>query len=144
MSRRLVYICSPLRGDYEANAENARTYCRVVMRYGPADVIPLAPHIYFPQFLDDTDDEERRIGMAAGIALLDRCEELWAFGLDNPSEGMSAEIEHAKERGIPVRDGFEVLADYIQAKPKGGVKCKQTADTEDSKASALESTSRTR
>ena len=119
MRERLVYICSPLRGDYETNAENARVYCRVIMRYGPDDVIPLAPHIYFPQFLYDTDTEERKLGMDAGIVLLDKCEELWAFGLENPSEGMKAEIEHAKERGIPIRDGFKVLEDNIIRIMKG-------------------------
>lgn len=121
MSKKLVYICSPLRGDYEKNIENAETFCRVTMMHVP-DVIPLAPHIYFPRFLYDTVEEERALGMEAGIALLDKCDELWAFGLENPSEGMRAEIEHAKERGIPVRNGFEVVSDHIIKVLKGGVK----------------------
>lgn len=105
MSKKLVYICSPLRGNYEKNMAYAETYCRLAMVHNP-NVIPIAPHIYFPRFLDDTDERERKFGMDAGIALLDKCEELWAFDLDNPSEGMRAEIEYAKERGIPVKDGF--------------------------------------
>lgn len=112
MSKKLVYICSPLRGDYVTNTENAKNYCRVAMMHIPG-VIPLAPHIYFPRFLYDTDEEERKLGMSAGIALLDKCDELWVFGIENPSEGMRAEIEHAKERGIPVREGFEVLGNAI-------------------------------
>lgn len=122
MSKKLVYICSPLRGDYEANTENARTFCRVVMKYVSEDVIPLAPHIYFPLFLNDTIEEERRLGMDAGIALLDKCEELWVFGLENPSEGMRAEIEHAKERGIPIVDGYEIVSSSIIEALKGGAK----------------------
>ena len=108
MSKKLVYICSPLRGDYEKNTENAKTYCRLVMKYLP-NVIPIAPHIYFPQFMDDADADERKLGMAAGIALLDKCSELWVFGINNPSEGMRCEIEYAKERDIPVFDGDSVL-----------------------------------
>lgn len=120
MSKKLVYICSPLRGDYEKNMENARTYCRVAMKYLP-DVVPLAPHVYFPQFMDDTNEEERERGMAAGIALLDKCDELWAFGLENPSEGMKREIEHARARGIPVFNGVHQLQLSIW-KEKNGVK----------------------
>lgn len=105
MSKKLIYICSPLRGNYEENIENVETFCRMAMKHIP-DVIPLAPHIYFTRFLYDVVEEERVLGMAAGIALLDKCDELWAFGIDNPSEGMRAEIEHAKARGIPVKDGY--------------------------------------
>lgn len=112
MSKKLIYICSPLRGDYERNMENAETYCRLVMKYIP-NALPIAPHIYFTRFLHDTDEEERRLGMAAGIELLDKCDELWAFDINQPSEGMRAEIEHAKERGIPVKDGLSVMAESI-------------------------------
>ena len=119
MSKRFIYVCSPLRGDYEKNMENAETYCRLIMRHVP-DAVPLAPHLYFPRFLDDTDAEARELGMSAGIALLDKCDELWVFGIYNPSEGMKREIEHAKERGIPVRDGFDALQCAIFQFTQGG------------------------
>lgn len=105
MNKKLVYICSPCRGDYEQNIQKARAYCRAVVTYFP-DVIPLAPHIYFTQFLDDTKQNERSLGMEAGLELLDMCDEIWVFGLDNPSEGMQAEIDYAQKNGIPVRDGM--------------------------------------
>lgn len=104
MNKKLVYICSPLRGDYEKNAQRAREYCAWVMLNYP-DVIPIAPHIYFPQFLDDTNPTERSLGMDAAMDLLDMCSELWVF-LDEryeQSEGMSAEIARANERGITVK-----------------------------------------
>ena len=106
MGKKLVYICSPFRGNYEENTKNARTFCEVVMKYFP-DTVPIAPHLYFPQFLDDTNPTERSLGMEAGIALLDKCDEIWVYGLGIESEGMRAEIEHAKKHGIPIRDGFE-------------------------------------
>ena len=106
MSKKLVYICSPCRGDYEKNIREARGYCQVVMKNYP-DVIPIAPHVYFTQFLDDTNPTERSLGMEAGLALLDMCDEIWVYGLTNPSEGMQAEIEYALKNGIKIRDGFD-------------------------------------
>lgn len=119
MSKRFIYICSPLRGNYEENMKNAETYCRLVMKYVP-NAVPLAPHIYFPRFLDDTDAEERELGISAGLSLLDKCDELWAFGIYNPSEGMKREIDYAKKRGIPVRDGNDALQCAICMFMQGG------------------------
>lgn len=108
MRKKFVYICSPCRGDYEANLQKARNYCRAVMTKRQ-DVVPIAPHLLFTQFLDDTKPTERSLGLEAGIALLDMCDEIWVFGLDNPSEGMKGEIEYAKEHEIPIKDGFEMI-----------------------------------
>ena len=58
--RPLVYICSPFAGDTEGNTEKARRYCRFAVKNG---AIPLAPHLLFPQFLDDGKSAERAIGM---------------------------------------------------------------------------------
>lgn len=103
--KKLVYICSPLRGDILNNLTAAAGYCREIVETWP-DVIPIAPHVYFTQFLNDNKPNERSLGMEMGLALLDMCEELWAFGIDNPSEGMKAELEYAKAHGITIRDGF--------------------------------------
>ena len=100
-----VYICSPFRGDYDANTKNARFYSRhAALQLG---VIPIVPHLLFPQFLDDTVPEERALGLRFGLELLKLCDELWVYG-DRISEGMKAEIEFAKELGIPVRNGEKV------------------------------------
>lgn len=97
-----VYVCSPFRGDYDANTKNARFYSRhAALQLG---VIPIVPHLLFPQFLDDTVPEERALGLRLGLELLKLCDELWVYG-DRISEGMKAEIEFAKELGIPVRNG---------------------------------------
>lgn len=102
---KLVYICSPLRGDILKNLTSAAEYCREVVEKWP-DVIPIAPHLYFTQFLNDHRPNERSLGMKMGLELLDMCDELWAFGIDRPSEGMKAELEYAKANGITIRDGF--------------------------------------
>ena len=108
---RLVYICSPYRGNIEQNVENARAYSLKAMIEHP-DVLPIAPHLLFTQYLDDEDPEQRRMGLSAGLDLLSICDELWVYGV--PSEGMAAEIRLAEELSIPIRDGFnpEVAAAY--------------------------------
>ncbi|MEB3090404.1 hypothetical protein [Corynebacterium pseudotuberculosis] len=47
----LVYICSPYSGDVEINVQLAHDFCaRAVIRGGKN---PLAPHLHYPQFMDD-------------------------------------------------------------------------------------------
>ena len=99
-----IYICSPLRGDYEANTSNAIQYCKMATMLG---VNPIAPHIYYPQFMDDTNQCEREIGTMFGLELLKICSEVWIFG--NISAGMSGEIKAAQGLNIPVVDGFEAM-----------------------------------
>lgn len=105
--KKLVYICSPCRGDYEKNIDNAATYSRAAFRKG---YIPITPHLYFTRFMDDTNSKERSMAMAAGSQLLLMCSEVWVFGLDHPSEGMQAEIALAIRHGIPIIDGDEILS----------------------------------
>lgn len=94
-----IYICSPLRGDYEKNIQKAIGYCREVALAGD---LPIAPHVYCTRFLDDTKPEERKRGMAIGAELLELCSEVRVYG-DHISEGMQAEIRQAETLGIPVR-----------------------------------------
>ena len=65
-NRALVYICSPYAGDIEGNARRAQTYCRFAVSQ---NYIPLAPHLYFPQFMDEDSLEERSLGIAFGLVL---------------------------------------------------------------------------
>ncbi len=109
-TKKMVYVCSPCRGDMEMNLNNARTYCRDIVLRCP-DIVPMAPHIYCTQFLDDNNEDERVIGLNTGFYLLGLSSEIWVFGLDKPSEGMKGEIEYAMEHNIPVKDGFKMLAD---------------------------------
>ena len=95
-----IYICSTLRGNEEENIRKARYYCKyVVKEFG---CIPIAPHIYFTQFLKDEIAEEREFGLNAGLSLLSGCDELWYFG-DRISRGMTDEICFALKHDIPVK-----------------------------------------
>lgn len=95
----LIYVCSPLKGDIEKNIRIAKEHCRRIALNGD---IPLAPHVYFTTFLDDTILEERELGMKMGMKLLEISDELWVFG--KPSEGMKQEIKWFKDNtNKPIR-----------------------------------------
>ena len=75
--RPIVYICSPFSGDTETNIEKARMYCKFAVDSG---CIPIAPHLFFPQFLSDENPKERNLAIFMDVALLSKCAELWVFG----------------------------------------------------------------
>ena len=64
--RKKVFICSPFRGDMEGNARRAAVYSRMACEEG---YLPIAPHLLFPQFLNEGIEEERRLGIAMGMVL---------------------------------------------------------------------------
>lgn len=98
-NRPMVYICSPFSGDVEANVANARRYSRFAVDKG---YIPIAPHLLFPQFLDDDKPEERELGLCFGNTLMSKCAKVWVFG-SRISSGMEAEIERAKRNDYRLR-----------------------------------------
>lgn len=95
---KLVYIASPLRGDYSKNIKKATEYCEKACSMG---VLAFAPHLYFTQFYNDTIPEQREKGLEMGLAMLEKCEELWVMGI-HISQGMKGEIAHATRLGIPI------------------------------------------
>ena len=112
---KLIYVASPYAGDVEKNITFAKRACRYVMEQGHAF---FAPHLLYPQILDDTDPEERKAGMKFGLRILEICDELWVCG-DRISTGMEAEIELAKQFGIPIRYvSEEQILNTLQAEGK--------------------------
>ena len=105
-----IFVCSPYRptaedpkcqkNQLEANIYRAKTACRILSTLG---FLPLAPHLYFTQFLKDEEKKERETGMKLGLHWLEEADELWVFG-DTVSEGMAAEIQKANELNKPVRN----------------------------------------
>ena len=84
-----TYICSPYRDNPRVNVMRARQYCKFAVSKGR---IPIAPHLYFPQFMSEEMERERVMQM--NFELLKLCGELWVFG-DKITKGMEAEIAHA-------------------------------------------------
>ena len=97
--RPIVYICSPFSGDVAGNIANARKYSRFAVEQG---YIPIAPHLLFPQFLNDNDLTERELGLHFGNVLMSHCSEVWVFG-EIVSAGMDAEIRRAKRKNYRLR-----------------------------------------
>ncbi len=99
MPTKRVYICSPFKADIKKNTVNTQHYCRFAFEQG---YVPIAPHIYFPQFLDEYDEDERAAGLRYGLEWMWQTRELWVFG-EYISEGMRNEIQLAKELKIHIR-----------------------------------------
>ncbi len=97
--RPIVYICSPFSGDVDSNIAAAQRYSRFAVDKG---YIPIAPHLLFPQFLNDNDPKERQLGLFFGNALMSKCAEIWVFG-STISAGMEAEISRARWKHYHVR-----------------------------------------
>lgn len=96
---KLVYICSPYRtGDVDDNVRRAREYCRLAVEEG---FIPVAPHLLYPQFLSDEDENQRQAGIECGLELLSVCAEVWVFDYTIESEGMNRELDFAWKNDIP-------------------------------------------
>ena len=87
-----VYICSPYKGDVKRNKEYARILTRVAIEDG---CVPITPHLYITEALDDEDPKERYVGLSVAMSLLRKCDRIYIGGKYGISEGMKAEIEEA-------------------------------------------------
>ena len=94
--RPMVYICSAYSGDVEGNVIKARKYSRYAVDEG---VIPIAPHLLLPQFMEE--ETERDLAMFMDIAILSKCRELWVFG--ELTAGMENEIAYAERKQMTIK-----------------------------------------
>jgi len=97
-----IYVCSPYRADniekLEENVAFARECCRAIFDAGHD---PYAPHLFFPQFCNDGDPNERAKCMEAAMRELLLCDGMMIFG-ETVSEGMCAEIDFVNKFRIPI------------------------------------------
>lgn len=97
-----VYIISRFRAktkrERKFNERVARYYCRQVVEAGHQ---PVAPHLFYTQFTDDNDPEDRRRGLQYGLADLEAADYFLLIAVDGwISEGMKGELEQiAKGKG---------------------------------------------
>lgn len=94
-----IFICSPYRGAPEKNIKNVKRYCEKAADKG---YIPIAPHLYFTQFLNDDNPIDRSHGLWMGRQLLEECAEVWVYA-NEVTEGMISEMVRARELGIKMR-----------------------------------------
>ena len=62
-----IFVCSPYGGKL-GNIRRAAIICKYILQDGN---IPFAPHVFFPQFLDEKDDLQRAAGINAGIVFME-------------------------------------------------------------------------
>lgn len=98
--RLLVYICSPYSETITKNVKRARKFCHFALDIG---AIPLAPHLLYPQFMDDENLKERYLTThTINYVLMGKCSEVLVFG-DFISKGMEREIALAEKRKMKIR-----------------------------------------
>ena len=75
------FICSPFHSedfnDWEFYCRLASAACKRSFIDGR---VPVAPHMYFPNFLDDTNNKHRQWGLAASQSLLSECDKMTVYG----------------------------------------------------------------
>ena len=98
------YICSPYRGGFFRRIRNrryARELTRAAIRMG---YVPITPHLYLTQVLDDRRQQERERGLALGLRLLDICDIVLVGERYGVSAGMRAEMEKAAKNGAYIKN----------------------------------------
>jgi hypothetical protein len=116
-----IYVCSRYRADTEEevrfNVEVAKYFSKNIANDG---AIPVTPHIYFPQFLDDGNEIEREFGLEVGMQMIDTCQTYVVVIIDGKiSEGMKREIEYMTKtrmmRGQQVRISRQAMEEMMKA-----------------------------
>ena len=103
MQGEIVIIESPFKGRTpEEEAENI-AYAKEAMRdslyRGEA---PFASHLLYPQMLDDADEDERRMGIEAGLRIGQLADRTVVYTDRGISPGMKQGIKRAEDEGRPV------------------------------------------
>lgn len=98
-----VFICSPYRENDTCTVDKHIKLAKALSwTITLAGFIPVTPHLYFTQFLDDNIKAERKAGMEAGKRQLEECDIVLAYAqCCGISEGMKAEIKLAKKLKKP-------------------------------------------
>ena len=94
-----VYICHPFKNNPSQNIQSVRKIAIDLIDFSKDRTLPIAPHLYLPQLVDD--ETQRNKAMEMCLELLGVCDEVHVFG-DNITEGMKIELEYAEKNNIPI------------------------------------------
>ena len=100
-----VYVISRYRAtkrrQRKFNLSVAKYFCKKIIDEGN---VPVAPHIYYTQFLDDNHLEDRAKGCELGIWELQNSQEFLLVVIDGViSEGMRNELKEVARLGMKGR-----------------------------------------
>jgi len=99
----IVYICTrysaKTQEQFDEQLKATKEISREVVLAGHEVIVA---HLYYPQFLNDDDINERLVGTQSAIKLLDVCDLLLVYAGLGVSSGMRQEIEVARQKGMMV------------------------------------------
>ena len=106
MATKDIFVCSAFCG-LESNLILARKYCQYVLETDE-DANVFAPHLFFPQFLDEFEPSDRERGIELGKDRMFHSKEMWVFVVNGRlSDGMIDEITSAISCGFPSQFYFD-------------------------------------
>lgn len=124
---KVCYLAHPISGDVHGNVQKVLRLVNHLLRSAPA-VMPFAPYISSLMILDDSREEDRRLGIMSNLVWFEKrvIDELWICG--DLSEGVQREIDWADDNGIHICDMREWADDVLSGRlvlanltPKGFV-----------------------
>lgn len=90
--------CTP-----EQYARNLRYLTRALQHsIAMGDEAPYASHRFYPGLLDDTNAEQRRLGMKMGLLWSEAAEMVAVYQDHGITDGMQKALIQHRERGIPI------------------------------------------
>lgn len=115
----IVFVASPLAGDDELmNIDFARRVCREIALNTSA--MPFAPHLLFPQFLNDKDPVERNLGISYCSTALD-ASRFAAFAVPKWRPGLSTGMKFERVEAESLNRRYEIGIDRDNANEVGGM-----------------------
>lgn len=114
--KKIVFICSPYSGKTEAeqirNVELARKYCSIACSLG---FTPFAPHLLYPQFLDNSIREERDTGINCGLDILQYAMKSYYLKLDQRLYTITARRLKVEECLTQEKDLRSIFEKHIES-----------------------------
>ena len=106
---RLVIIESPYAGAVKENEDYLAQCVKDCLSKGEA---PFASHGFYTQYLDDTNSEERAMGMQCGFNWMRKADLIAVYTDHGVSSGMLKGIKVAQDIGIPIE--FREIKGLVQ------------------------------
>lgn len=108
MKNVYCYVASQLRGDEAKHINLAIQHARFLLEWQRSKgfnqiELPKTSHVEYPLILNDSDFDDRELGLQAGLDFIEWCERVHVFIKNNiVSSGMMAEISWAKTLDKPI------------------------------------------
>lgn len=96
---KLAYVCSPYRGNIIKRIRNVRYARKLTKQAIIAGYIPITPHLFLTQVLNDRKPIERAKGLELGKGILQACSVVLVGEKYGISDGMETEIAMAEKCG---------------------------------------------